>query len=1411
VISSDLSEYVKFHCTGEGKDRTCAVESDSLKFTPSFEASDGSVQEYGVVRTFFCYVDAPYYFTPSCALQGVAMYAAISIAAGILVILLTFLYLLSGIFCCLFGLCVKRQPRKQSMFSKPVRTIGAGVMVLTFFAFLATMVILSYSVGVKEAFSAMTDVVDAPRGVAEITYRFSLATQPAFVGVVSKAMLPALRGVNSTMCSAVSWEGVIGDLKDINASVGMLPNLRHVKHSLMSLDNKVDELNDKLDQITNYNDDYTAKKDDLMAKSVVVQDDLTPLKAALDDVQTGTDALHASTEEMIADWALLYGADGPESYTATDQDGYIDAAQYDIDRSDRDDTPGEGIPTTATLTDAATGATASLATLLDSSLDGDVTQLSDLITKLAGIYASVVQMPDFSATADNLVHINDTINSLIAPTGAATVITTQIDDLEAAVNALPDMAVIKGHVQDMFDAVDTLDASSLTNLLTETNTLIQSVPDDINDILDEINKISGAINSLRAPLRDLMVEQPKRFNATIMEPPTNTTKLYTKVDDVLVQAVDAADDISPTLNDLTSTITDEVDITGFINQISDAQTSYSGAVDRDGMDAALNASAISLTFDAATFRASLNDVDSSLTAARVPMSVVDGFNALETLRSALEVLLRDAVGQIGDVGSDGTTVVATGEYRLLVQGVCAFDGTTYCSADSDCPSGICDHIAEYRCAADGTAFTACTQDSDCAATCLADSDRATSLQSSLLALADLTVSSLGQDDLDARFDDLRAASASADVPTLQTDVEDMQASLADADIDTYQQSISDMQDTLNNDLDFTSYLTSLNDAQGNIDDIDIGSFIDQLDKVIDKQDEYGDKLSDYINFAEDLKDYIFQQHGLGSRLKEMDAENLNAVLESDGFGPVLMSLGQTMEDVAGDFSDMMQQNSLGHENVEITKDMRDPATYMDRFTANPHRGYKSLYDVGALYYMMQLANQTAEMVTDANDPTADTITKNSDGESYPDGKYCVTRDCFANQQDDMETGYGAYLPLLLVPPALIALLALANFGCVFVPVKSGGCCRRCMPHWLICMIIVIVPWYLIFSGFFFAFIMGLSDTCTAGPKIGANYVTAYGDALCDKLGGEGTLANCVIKGNDLDVSVNIRRMVDVTLGQDTCGGSDSEDPFYVPLHALAGQLRETSLSRTHEEVSKKKYHKYRPPLKNIATDLADGSSEVVRDFVDSIGSDVITCDNVQDVLQYFTAPVCYSGVGPLAWIMGTLYLAAWSMCCLGLPAACALKNTFKWEDEELKQQALAEQEGEGAAAEGEAPVAAADGEGAAAAAVAAPGADGTVVDPASVVAVVADVESGTLLGEEDEKAYLRYEGEETFYAPVATHEGYQGLPAEAHAAEPASIITGTQYDYSRAPASEKDLEKMMADGVVYTDDVPEEVVYVPHE
>ena len=284
---------------------------------------------------------------------------------------------------------------------------------------------------------------------------------------------------------------------------------------------------------------------------------------------------------------------------------------------------------------------------------------------------------------------------------------------------------------------------------------------------------------------------------------------------------------------------------------------------------------------------------------------------------------------------------------------------------------------------------------------------------------------------------------------------------------------------------------------------------------------------------------------------------------------------------------------------------------------------------------MQMSNDTADMMVDAHDPTQYLLLTDRDGNAYPDSKVCVTRYCFENQQEELEDDYGQYLPLLLVLPAIIALLALANFFCLFTTAKYT-CSQQCCSKTLLCWIIVVVPWYLIFSGILFAFMIGVSDTCTAGPYIGQNYVTAMGDDLCIKLDGVGNLTECHLRGNDFDVAMDLRRMSNVLLGLEQCTGDLEDDPYYAPLHALATQLRSSTRNRTRDEVYRHKYRKYRQPVKDLVLDFTDGAAEVTHNFVDGLGSEVLTCDNIGAVVEYFTSPVCYSTVGPMTWVFATL-------------------------------------------------------------------------------------------------------------------------------------------------------------------------------
>jgi hypothetical protein len=56
LTSSDLGDYIKFKCTGEGDDRTCDIDQTNLEVSNIGEfyqpSSDGTIQSYGTVSNF---------------------------------------------------------------------------------------------------------------------------------------------------------------------------------------------------------------------------------------------------------------------------------------------------------------------------------------------------------------------------------------------------------------------------------------------------------------------------------------------------------------------------------------------------------------------------------------------------------------------------------------------------------------------------------------------------------------------------------------------------------------------------------------------------------------------------------------------------------------------------------------------------------------------------------------------------------------------------------------------------------------------------------------------------------------------------------------------------------------------------------------------------------------------------------------------------------------------------------------------------------------------------------------------------------------------------------------------------------------------------------------------------------------
>jgi len=1201
------------------------------------------------------------------------LYAVIGIIGALVVILGTILYII--FFCGFDFCCVTSCCKRKAFLAKNQRQICALTVLTVFFAFLVTVIILCYTNGIAVIFDGVAETADAPSGFATVTYRMSTALMPTFVAMMGSVVLPTLRDLNTTVNSAISYEAIVDDLESLNATVGRLPNLKKIIHALDTIDAGVDQLSSDIDGVNQDYTDYQTAKTNINDATYVCLTDLRRLNASLEWISGNVTVGEAVVADLADLYVNLFGAAGPNSYSPSDTDGILDEAQHDVRLATRNDTRGGGFPLETTLADAAAGPYASLAQLVSNNLNADPTEIGALNNKLHGIYDSVRALPNFTTTAIHLVSLNETIEGVLASDGLISDMGAFLQALENSINTLPNVTLIAEHAQTLVDYTEDLSTDSIYGHVSSIDDTVDELATELDIIILEVQKIKGVLLSVLPPLYDLLVVQVEGFNRTIMDIPFDTRELFDKLNETLHDTLTTTDEFLPDLDTAASDLVDNLDIPYYLGVILDLQDQLDGASDSADDLEVFKSLNVNNNFNVTDAMNKLNNVRDSLNEVSIDISPsgVGAFRRLEDLRWGTETRLQRLVARINDVGSDGTVATVEGDYWLLGKGVCP-DLTTYCTTNTDCPSSApCVGLGVYRCTHDGNAIDPCTHDSDCTggAYCLNDYDRATELGTLFTTMGDPTLFN-DVSGLEPSFNDFRTIAQSLDPAEVASDLSDVQDDVDDNNTIEYERQLDDVPNQLNTvDVDFQDILDLVDDSLDKLNEIDTEQYSEDLEDVQEQLDNGADKLSEYVTLAKDLKRYIFKENGLNERMESLETTRMQAAMDERGFGQTLMYTGQAIENTMDDVLAILKNNTFDQKRFEITNEMRDAARYLDRATGNEHVGFVDVHYAGSFYYLLQMSNASADMSVDARDPTQKLVMTDINGDRYPDDKYCVTRYCFENQQAELEDDYGMYLPLLLIPLAVVCLIAMANVLCLIHPEDNRNqklCCSR----FLMCFIIVIVPWYLIFGGFIFAFTIAASDGCTSGPKIAANYVRAYGDDLCIRLDGKGTLTECNFKGNGFDVTIDIQAMTDAILGTGTCEGGAEEDPFYIPLHALSEQLQSETDAQVDKQMKKKDLRDVRQPVKTLIKNSARSGATVASDFIDTVGLEVLTCENLSRMLGAFKEPVCYTSVGAGAWMVSCLYLAAWCMCCLGIPAACVLKNHYRLTileeiEEKLKQ------------------------------------------------------------------------------------------------------------------------------------------------
>lgn len=161
--------------------------------------------------------------------------------------------------------------------------------------------------------------------------------------------------------------------------------------------------------------------------------------------------------------------------------------------------------------------------------------------------------------------------------------------------------------------------------------------------------------------------------------------------------------------------------------------------------------------------------------------------------------------------------------------------------------------------------------------------------------------------------------------------------------------------------------------------------------------------------------------------------------------------------------------------------------------------------------------------------------------------------------------------------------------------------------------------------------------------------------MCTELGGKGTLRSCTFNTYNFSFDLDPYGMANGILGE--CSG----DPFTSPMDQIAAQLRSKARSKAyakiHGEYSEDlEIKRLNADLETIGLDAVENVAGVLASFLEDVGDEVISCEKVRDVKADLIYPVCTSTVGALGWYLGCLYLMAWSLCCLAIPAGCLVEH-----------------------------------------------------------------------------------------------------------------------------------------------------------
>jgi hypothetical protein len=126
-------------------------------------------------------------------------------------------------------------------------------------------------------------------------------------------------------------------------------------------------------------------------------------------------------------------------------------------------------------------------------------------------------------------------------------------------------------------------------------------------------------------------------------------------------------------------------------------------------------------------------------------------------------------------------------------------------------------------------------------------------------------------------------------------------------------------------------------------------------------------------------------------------------------------------------------------------------------------------------------------------------------------------------------------------------------------------------------------------------------------------------------------------------------------------GECKDEPYGAPLREVGRSLRAKSRDRMKEKAHTTysdtlDLELMNATLENLGLDTVESGGYTLATFLDTSATELFTCENIQGLKDDLEYPICTSTIGALGWYVGCLYLMAWTLCCLTLPAGCLVEH-----------------------------------------------------------------------------------------------------------------------------------------------------------